>query len=282
MDNIEELIKKVDELYESDKYEEAIPICIQILDQDKNNLEILITLANMCATNGEINLAYDAFDKLDKLDLTPDYLEKRNNNYSYFQLSLSISALNDLDEYDETDHEAIYAQINLAQDYLDKAEDTDPTWENLLDEFDIQQEKIDKASNNLIRISNHTIHDPSENTIFDENDIYVSDQRFVVPEQTYAISGITSVLKWVTKPSIKVPLILVALGIIPWFFGGFGMIIIGLLLIGGGVFMFIRNKPTYSVYITTAAGEEEAFNSKDELFVDNIVQAINDAIVARG
>ncbi len=71
--------------------------------------------------------------------------------------------------------------------------------------------------------------------------------------------------------------------IIPLFAGGGALwYLIGIVLIGIGIFLLIRNKPVYSVMLASASGESDAINSKDEDFIDRIVQALNDAIVVRG
>ena len=126
-----------------------------------------------------------------------------------------------------------------------------------------------------------------EKTFFNEGNVTVTNSRFIVPGQTYAMSGITSVSKWIQKPSLKWPLILILVGalfiIIPLFAGGGALwYLIGIVLIGIGIFLLIRNKPVYSVILSSASGEADAINSKDEDFIDRIVQALNDAIVVRG
>jgi len=121
-----------------------------------------------------------------------------------------------------------------------------------------------------------------EKTFFNEGGVTVTNSRFVVPGQTHATSGITSVSKWITKPSMKLPIILIVLGIIPLFFGSIFWIVVGIALIAAGVYLLIKNKPVYSVRLSSASGESNAIDSKDEDYIDKIVQAINDAIVTRG
>jgi len=121
-----------------------------------------------------------------------------------------------------------------------------------------------------------------EKTFFNEGGVTVTNSRFVVPGQTHAMSGITSVSKWITKPSMKLPIILIVLGIIPLFFGSIFWIVVGIALIAAGVYLLIKNKPVYSVRLSSASGESNAIDSKDDKYIDKIVQAINDAIVTRG
>jgi len=59
-------------------------------------------------------------------------------------------------------------------------------------------------------------------------------------------------------------------------------IVVGIGLTVLGVLWFRSKKPTYSVRLTSASGESEAYSSGDKDFVGKIVNAINDAIVHRG
>lgn len=119
-----------------------------------------------------------------------------------------------------------------------------------------------------------------------EGSVTVTNARFVVPGQTYALSGITSVSTWVKKPSKKGPIISIIIGLIALFIGidtksaggiGFGVVLIGI----GALILFLQ-KPTYTVRLYTASGEVDAISSKDRDFIHRISGAVTDAIVARG
>ena len=49
-----------------------------------------------------------------------------------------------------------------------------------------------------------------------------------------------------------------------------------------GVIWWIKQKPTYAVMIVSAAGESPAFSSPDKNQIFQIVNAVNEAIIARG
>ena len=121
----------------------------------------------------------------------------------------------------------------------------------------------------------------AEQTFFNENGVTVTNSRFITPGQTYAMSGVTSIRKLKITPSYKAPIITAIIGFISLGFGDSG-IAIGILLIIAGIAWFILNKPTFVVVLSSASGEQEALSSKDEEFISRVVNALNEAIVARG
>lgn len=120
----------------------------------------------------------------------------------------------------------------------------------------------------------------NEKVYFEEGGVSVTKARFIVPAQTYAMSGITSVKAAVDQP-LKGPAILGGIGVLMMFSGEVGAIIIGLLLIAGAVLWFIKGKK-HIVVLSSASGEAKALSSTNEGFIGRIIAALNDAIVARG
>lgn len=92
------------------------------------------------------------------------------------------------------------------------------------------------------------------------------------------MSGVTSVKSLRRNPSVKGAIVLVVLGLLLLLV----QILIGLLVISGGIAWWAVSKPLYTVVLNSASGEAEAFSSKDATFVSRIVNALNEAIVARG
>lgn len=122
----------------------------------------------------------------------------------------------------------------------------------------------------------------AEQTFFNQNGITVTNARVIMGGQTYAMSGITSVRSIEEVPSRKGSIILGIIGILVMIVAKPMAILIGLILVGIAVAWFIATKPTYYVGLVTAAGESRALNSKDAEYISNIVNAINEAIIARG
>jgi len=120
----------------------------------------------------------------------------------------------------------------------------------------------------------------NEKVYFEEGSVTVTKARFIVPAQTYAMSGITSVKAAVDQP-LKGPAILCGIGLLMLFFGEVSLIVIGLLLIAGAIFWYIKGKK-HIVVLSSASGEAEALSSTDASFIGRIIAALNDAIVDRG
>jgi len=121
----------------------------------------------------------------------------------------------------------------------------------------------------------------NEQVFLDERGVSVSNSRMMYEGQTYAMSGITSVKSFEKKPSRIIPVILIIIGLIVMAAGG-GGIAVGLLLIAGGIALWILMKADYSVVLTSSSGEAKAYTSKDRDFVTRVISAVNEAIVHRG
>jgi hypothetical protein len=131
-----------------------------------------------------------------------------------------------------------------------------------------------------------SIKTATETVLLDEQGIKVTNARFLVESQTYAMAGVTSVKTEVEYPSKTGPLITIGIGVL--FFlnamnsGQFGGLIAGGAVFAVGVMWLRSRKPEYLVLLTTASGEKRAYESKDGALVKKVVTAINDAIVHRG
>lgn len=126
--------------------------------------------------------------------------------------------------------------------------------------------------------------DTSEQVILNERGIRVTNTRFIVERrayrQTYAMSGITSVKKTVQRPSRLGPILIVLAGLLLLATGRAP--IAGALPVIFGVVWFCFIWPKHTVSLTSASGEKNAYESTDGGFVEQVVGAINDAIVQRG
>ncbi len=120
----------------------------------------------------------------------------------------------------------------------------------------------------------------NEKVYLEEGGVTVTKARFIVPAQTHAMSGITSVKAAVDQP-LKGPVILGGIGLLMMFSGEVGMVIFGLLFIVGAILWFIKGKK-HIVVLSSASGEAKALSSSDSGFIGRIIAALNDAIVDRG
>jgi hypothetical protein len=117
-----------------------------------------------------------------------------------------------------------------------------------------------------------------ENTFLTEGGVTVTNARFIVPSQTYAMSGITSVKTSQDDPKRLYPILC----------GVFGLLLLmsatgfAILLIAVAVAWWIGQKTEFHVLLTTASGEAKALSSNNGAFISKVVHALNDAIVSRG
>ncbi len=120
-----------------------------------------------------------------------------------------------------------------------------------------------------------------ERIFLEEGGVKVTSARFIVPAQTYAMSGITSVKSKVEPAKRGGPIIVGIVGLCS-LFTGVGGIVIGAILIVAAVLWWKAQKGEYHVLLHSSSGEAKALSSKDESFIGRVVVALNDSIVARG
>ena len=129
----------------------------------------------------------------------------------------------------------------------------------------------------------------SENLIYTDNRVSISTSRIVIGSTTYPLRNIASVRMGFTPPHSGCAGVVIILG---------GLILLGgiataresllgsLLIVGVGVlvgtlgFLCLRTlKATYSVLLINNSGEVKALESEDEVYLETIIESINNAIV---
>ena len=118
-----------------------------------------------------------------------------------------------------------------------------------------------------------------EQIFLDEKNIQVTNVRFMLPQQTYAISGITSVKNSKEPPGCLLSMVFMVIGIICLMTGaGISAMIFSAM----AIVLFVAPKTKYHVALFTSGGEIKAYTSTDGAHIARVVEAINNAIVARG
>jgi hypothetical protein len=120
-----------------------------------------------------------------------------------------------------------------------------------------------------------------EKIFFNDENVTVSNARFIVHGQTYAMNGVTSVKQSVRQPSGAWPAIFIAGGCLVMFAGG-AAVVCGVLLIVIGVIWRFLQKPVWMVILNSSSGETQALTSQDKGHIDTVISALNDSIVHRG
>jgi hypothetical protein len=124
-----------------------------------------------------------------------------------------------------------------------------------------------------------------ETTLFQSRNIAVTNARFIVGAQTFAMRGITSVEGVETPVSYIGPVMLglLALWISISLFGGMIFLgIVGVLILVADIWITIRRKPTFTVVLRTAGGEVTAYKSTDRDHIAQIIRALNEAMISHG
>ena len=120
-----------------------------------------------------------------------------------------------------------------------------------------------------------------EHVFLKEKGVTVTNARFITYGKTQVLAGITSVDCLVRTPSRFWPIILILIGLVLIFAVGSGLFM-GLISAGLGIFWLAMQKSVYIVQLESASGKVDALESKDKEFIFRVVDALNNAIVARG
>jgi hypothetical protein len=128
-----------------------------------------------------------------------------------------------------------------------------------------------------------------EETVYAGGDVTVTTARVICDGTTYALRNITSVKMGITPANPNAPRLMVLLGGLLLFCGlaemfhSFGEgLMLGLLgagLFGGGFAVWNNATADYHLAIASSSGEVQAYTSTDRQKVEQIVAAVNEAIV---
>jgi len=117
-----------------------------------------------------------------------------------------------------------------------------------------------------------------EKVVFENDSVKVTNARFVVDGQTYAMNGVTSVRRFEKSPARALPIIVGLIGLA----STGGSVIVGLLILAAAAGIWVSQKTEFSVLLSSSSGEARALSSKDASYIDQVVEALNTAIIQRG
>ena len=121
-----------------------------------------------------------------------------------------------------------------------------------------------------------------EKVFFDQGGVSVSNSRFIVHGQTYAMNGVTSVKQAVKNPSRLGPIVLGFFGLMLLLGGSTTSVIWAVILLALAVFWWIKQKPEWIVVLNSSSGETQALTSQDRTYIDGVINALNNSIIHRG
>lgn len=117
-----------------------------------------------------------------------------------------------------------------------------------------------------------------ETVFFNQAGVSVSNARFIVNSQTYAMNGVTSIKQAVNHPSRLGPIVLGFIG----FLFLFGSIVLALIFLAAAILWWMNQKPEWFVILSSASGETKALSSNDKTYIDGVINALNQSIIHRG
>jgi hypothetical protein len=132
-----------------------------------------------------------------------------------------------------------------------------------------------------------------ERVFLNDHNVFVSNARVVIHGTTYATANITSVAKRVTPANKGCAVLLVAAGVLALVSAlasfasatakdGLPMLIGAAMILAIGIAWLRSLKPTFHVFLASAAAERQGMSSQDEALVNRVTTAISDAITHRG
>lgn len=137
-----------------------------------------------------------------------------------------------------------------------------------------------------------------EREIYSSGDVRITNLRAVLGPKTYAISNITSVSMSERRPSRVVPIALFGFGVIaliffvgsirldPNRFGGqsanWADLVVAVILLVLAMLWANSQKTQYLVRVGSASGESDDLGSPDKAQIQQVVDALNEAIVQKG
>jgi len=125
---------------------------------------------------------------------------------------------------------------------------------------------------------------------YDDKKVAVTNHRFIIGNETYAMHHITSVKRGETLADRGLPSLVTLAGFAIMAYAlyrlfkigtDFKLLILGIFVLLIGITLFLNSKDEYSVIIKTSAGEDQPVTHTDKHYIDAIVEALNTSIVHR-
>jgi|SRR5476649_1505891 len=121
-----------------------------------------------------------------------------------------------------------------------------------------------------------------EKEFYANGNVSITNARFRVGSTTYAMQGVTSVKKHRIAANKIWAILMFLLGLGMIFWAEMSGKVVGFVILILGVIIFIMLKDTYIVILNSSSGESQALNSKNEKYINDVINSLNDAIVHRG
>ncbi|QJD91778.1 hypothetical protein HH213_17800 [Duganella dendranthematis] len=118
-----------------------------------------------------------------------------------------------------------------------------------------------------------------ERIFFEYGDVKVTNSRFINGGQTYAMNNVTSVKPYEKKPSRTAGVIVLLIGIIIMVNSSLA---VGLIISAVAAYYLYQQKTIYHILLSTSAGETTALVTYQRHYLNDVIAALNNAIIHRG
>lgn len=120
-----------------------------------------------------------------------------------------------------------------------------------------------------------------EKVFHNDANVVVTQSRFIASGRTYTMRNISSVSVYTVERNKKLPIALLVIGCAMTLTKD-EVQILGVAIALAALIWLLSMKNNYAVRISTNAGESNSLTSADKAYVQQIVNAVNEAIIYRG
>lgn len=120
-----------------------------------------------------------------------------------------------------------------------------------------------------------------EKVFHNDANVVVTQSRFIASGRTYTMRNISSVSVYTVERNKKLPIALLVIGCAMTLTKD-EVQILGVAIALVALIWLLSMKNNYAVRISTNAGESNSLTSADKAYVQQIVNAVNEAIIYRG
>jgi hypothetical protein len=130
---------------------------------------------------------------------------------------------------------------------------------------------------------------PTEDTIYSDNTVIVTNTRIIIGGASYALRNVTSVKMLFTPPRLVKPILLLIVGLMILLAAFMpinenapapaSVYLISGIMIVGAIFWICKAKTKYHVGLSSASGEIHALTSTNKHYIEKVIVSINEAIV---
>lgn len=117
-----------------------------------------------------------------------------------------------------------------------------------------------------------------EKVFFEHGSVKVTNARFVVDAQTFAMSNVTSVAPVTQTPKRFWLIFMLIVGLLI----AFNSVVGGIVVMAVAAVLLYLQKTQYHIMLKTAGGETKALTTNEKDYFQQVVGALNEAIVHRG